>query len=90
MTKLFEGKQDLAKSEIVKLLQSSSDPLTVSEIAHKLITNTEISGDYGKQDFRQFAQNVVDRMYRHGELEKVEGKKSTGRPVTKYQLKKTA
>ena len=82
--KRFEGLQEKAREAVLAVVSNSSEPLRVSQIA-KLV-NAEDFAMLNKKQFRQFIQNITDRLLRRGELIVVKGTKSTGRPVNQYQM----
>jgi predicted Zn-ribbon and HTH transcriptional regulator len=82
--KRFDGLQEKAREAVLAVVGNSSSPLSVSQIT-KLVP-VEGFASLDKKHFRQFIQNVTDRLIRHGELAVVKGAKSTGRPVSQYVL----
>jgi predicted Zn-ribbon and HTH transcriptional regulator len=85
--KRFEGLQEKAREAVLTVVVNSNSPLSVSQIT-KLV-NAEDFSALDKKQFRQFIQNVTDRLMRHGELTIVKGTKSTGRAVNQYQVPTT-
>jgi len=82
--KRFEGLQEKAREAVLAVVGSSASPLSVSQIT-KLVKAEDFAA-LDKKQFRQFIQNVTDRLLRHGELTIVKGTKSTGRAVNQYQI----
>ncbi len=86
--KNFEGLQATARESILMVV--GPNPISVGQIARSLRSlNNEDFVAFNNKQFRQFIQNTVDRLVRHGQLQTVKGFKKTGRPVNHYQLVST-